>query len=273
MVRTLLTPRMLLLHALGLAASTIAVLLGLWQYGAWQAGRELAARDLASAAPVPLADVMTSDAPFPGDKVSQPVTFSGEWLPESTLLITDREVDDQLGLWVVTPVAVCADDAATCASDPAMLVVRGWVETRADAPPAPSGRVDVTGWLQPGEGSGRGDADPTDNVLPELRIASAIQHVDQDLYGGYVIARNGVPTDGLTPVTPDSLPEPESLTSIRNLLYAIEWWFFGAFALFLWWRWARDELDRAEVDPDAVLGDGGHGADPDAEAAEIASTP
>ena len=26
-------------------------------------------------------------------------------------------------------------------------------------------------------------------MIPELRIADAIQHVDQDLYGGYVIAK------------------------------------------------------------------------------------
>ena len=49
----------------------------------------------------------------------------------------------------------------------------------------------MTGWLQPGEGSGLTDPDPTDDVLPEMRIADAIQHVDQDLYSGYVIASEG----------------------------------------------------------------------------------
>ena len=129
--------------------------------------------------------------------------------------------------------------------------------------------MDLTGWLQPGEGSGVPDPDPQDDVLPELRIASAIQHVDQDLYGGYVIARDATPaqgiTDGLEPVTPDSLPKPDVTTKLRNILYAIEWWVFGGFALFLWWRWVRDELDRVRAAEAA--------ADEPAEAAEIASTP
>ena len=47
-----------------------------------------------------------------------------------------------------------------------MLVVRGWTPTVADAPPPPTGPVDVTGWLQPGEGSGVADPDPTDDVIP-----------------------------------------------------------------------------------------------------------
>lgn len=261
-VRPLLSPRMLGLHLLALAAVTAAVLLGLWQYDAWQTGRTLEARDLAKAAPLPLDDVMTSDATFPADQVGRPVTFSGEWVPASTVLVSGRELDGRPGWWVVTPVAVCADDhrgAGSCADAPAMLVVRGWAASRSDVPDAPAGRVDLTGWLQPGEGAGLPDPDPDDAVLPELRIASAIQHVDQDLYGGYVIARDGAPAEDLEPVTPDSLPDPGSTTALRNILYAIEWWVFGGFALFLWWRWVRDELERAA-------------AESPAEVAEIAST-
>jgi hypothetical protein len=53
-------------------------------------------------------------------------------------------------------------------------------------------------------------------------------------------------------------------TKLRNILYAIEWWVFGGFAVFLWWRWVRDELDRAR--------DGAATGEP-ADHAEIASTP
>jgi cytochrome oxidase assembly protein ShyY1 len=137
-----------------------------------------------------------------------------------------------------------------------MLVVRGWAASAQDAPAAPSGQVEVTGWLQPGEGAGLGDPDPDDDVIPELRIADAIQHVDQDLYGAYVIAREvstrstgreaGEP--GLVAVTPASLPQATAFTSLRNFLYALEWWVFGGFAAYVWWRWCRDELaEGAEV--------------------------
>ncbi|HET6652613.1 MAG TPA: SURF1 family protein [Nocardioides sp.] len=275
--RTLTSPRMLLLHATGIAAVTIAVLLALWQYDAWQAGRTLAARDLADARPVPLEDVLGPDDAYPGDQVGRPVRLAGEWLPDSTVEVGDRALDGRDGRWVVTPVAVCAAD---CAGAPAILVVRGWIAAGAVVPPAPTGRVEVTGWLQPGEGQGLPDPDPTDAVLPELRIASAVQHVDTDLYGGYVIARvstgsttrDGSTTgDGLSPVTPDALPQPDAFTSLRNLLYAAEWVVFGGFALFLWWRWSRDELDRVAALESADVGEPDDGS-PDGDSGETVPT-
>lgn len=245
-LRALLAPRVLLLHALGVAATTAAVLLGLWQLDAWQAGRAAEARDLAGEQPRPLAQVLDADDPFPGGDVGRPVTLAGTWIPDSTLLVADRDLEGRTGLWVVTPVAVCDGPATSCDpdTDPAMLVVRGWTPTEAVVPPPPTGAAELTGWLQPGEGTGAADLDPTDDVLAELRIASAIQHVDQDLYGGYVVARDGLDREGLEPVTPDSLPAPSTFTSLQNLLYAVEWWLFGAFAVFLWQRWVRDEFER-----------------------------
>ncbi len=263
MLRSLFSARLLALHALGIAAVTAASLLGVWQLGAWQAGRELEVRDLTNATPVALDSVLTSDAPFPNDQVGRPVELAGTWLPASTVEVTDRSLDGRVGRWVVTPVAVCASPAEqprACAGAPAMLVVRGWLAPGEPLPPAPEGAVEVSGWLQPGEGSGLPDDDPTDAVLPELRIASAIQRVDQDLYGGYVIGRDltGTAADGLEPVTPDSLPQPGSFTSLRNLLYALEWWVFAGFALYIWVRWVRDDLgrtrqaERAGTDDEAV---------------------
>jgi surfeit locus 1 family protein len=257
-LRALVAPRMLALHAAGVLAVAAAVLLGLWQLNAWQTGRELAARDLAQAPPLPLSRVISPDSPFPGDQVGRPVTFRGAWVPDGTLLVSDRYHDGRSGYWAVTPVAVCVRGG--CQDAPAILVVRGWAATADDVPAPPTGNVRLTGWLQPGEGAGIPDPDPRDDVLPELRIASAIQHVDQDLYGGYVIAREGATTDrstggadALVPVTPDSLPKPDTTTRLRNLLYAIEWWLFGGFAAFIWWRWVRDELDRrAAGDQDAT---------------------
>lgn len=255
---------MLALHVVGVAAVTVAVLLGLWQYDAWQTGRELAARDLGQADPMPLDRALGPDDPFAGDRVGQPVELEGEWLPESTVEVTDKVLHGRDGRWVVTPVAVCSADTS-CDKAPAILVVRGFLPAGSELPAAPEGRVELTGWLQPAEGAGRPDADPSDKVLPELRVASAVQHVDTDLYGGYVISRDATP--GLEQVTPAALPKPDTFTSLRNLFYAVEWWVFGGFAVFLWWRWARDELERvAAATPESD--------DPeDARAPEIASAP
>lgn len=256
MLRPLLAPRLLGLHALAIVATTAAVLLGVWQYGAWQIHREDKVASLAHVAPRPLQSVMSSDDPFPGQDIGRPVSFSGRWLAKSTVYVADRLQHGRRGVWAVTPVTVCraGQSAADCAKAPAMLVVRGWAPSVRDVPAPPTGTVQVTGWLQPGEGSGLSDPNPNDDVIPEVRVADAIQHVDQDLYGAYVIS-NAVSTGsttregssntrGLEPVTPASLPEPPAYTGLRNLLYAIEWWVFGGFAVFLWWRWCRDELQR-----------------------------
>ena len=49
---------------------------------------------------------------------------------------------------------------------------------------------------------------------------------------------------GLAAVTPANLPRPAASTSLRNLLYALEWWAFGGFVVYAWWRWCRDEVTR-----------------------------
>lgn len=229
------------------AALAAAIALGVWQLHVWQAARDSEALDLTRAAPLPLAKVMSGDDPFPGQYLGQPVSLSGEWLPRGTLYVADRDLDGRRGYWVMTPVQVGGS---------AMPVVRGW-SASADVP-EPSGRVTVDGWLQPSEGSGAVDDDSHDDVIPEMRVASMVEHVDADLYSGFVVAElpaagAGAATstayDGLAAVTPESIPEISSTTSLRNLLYAFQWWVFGGFAIYVWVRWCRDtweELTGAE---------------------------
>ncbi|HET6666682.1 MAG TPA: SURF1 family protein [Intrasporangium sp.] len=250
----LLAPRFWAFHLVALLAVGLAGWLGYWQYDAWQQRRADEARDLTHAEPEPIADVMGSDDRFPGRKIGQPVVLEGTWVPDGTVYVTGREGPGGTdGAWVVTPLAV-----GSGADDPAMLVVRGWVSSADLGPdpalPAPTGRASLVGWLQPPEGSGVVDEDPADDVLPQLRIADALQHVDQDLYGAYAVVvpeeergdwPGGPPvndgTAGLTAASLDQLAEVGRFTAVRNLLYAVEWWVFGLFAAFIWWRWARDE--------------------------------
>ena len=53
-------------------------------------------------------------------------------------------------------------------------------------------------------------------------------------------------TEGLEPASLDQLPQAGRFTAVRNLLYAFEWWVFGLFAAFIWWRWVRDEAARPD---------------------------
>lgn len=256
----LLAPRLLGAHLLALVLTAAAVALGLWQYDAWQTRRANDAIDVTTLEPVPLASVIGPDDPFPGDQVGQPVIVDGTWVPGGTVFVSGREHDGRDGFWVVTPLAV--GDA----SAPALPIVRGWVDAVADAPPAPQGRAEFVAWLQPTEGTGAVDDDPSDDVLPQLRIADVLQHVDQDLYGAYaVVADDVVPgawpagddavndgTAGLAAAALEQLPDAGRFTALRNLLYAIEWWFFAGFAVFIWTRWVRDELAASRAEEPAV---------------------
>lgn len=224
---------------LALVLVGIAGRLGLWQYDAWQAHRDAEARDLSGVAAVPLDDLMGSDDPFPAPALGRPVAVSGDWL-EGGFWVADREHDGRAGYWAVTPLQT---------GDAAVLVVRGWAAEPDDALLAATGPADVTGWLQAPEGTLATDDDPADDVFPEIRVADAVQRVDVDLYSAYLVSQQ--PDRGLEAADLEALPSPSRFTGVRNLLYAIEWWVFGAFAAFIWWRWRKDatapevaELDR-----------------------------
>lgn len=256
-LRLLLRPSMFLLHVPAVAAVVTAVLLGNWQLDAWQMHREDRAAELADADPEPLQQVLGPDDPFPAAGVGQPVEAVGRWVPDGTVFVSGRERGGSDGFWMVTPLSTCGTEQ--CADPSAIPVVLGWVAAVGDAPEPPTGATGpggLTGWLQPGEGTSEADTDPTDEVLPALRVADLLQRVDQDLYGGFVILDEpAAPRAGLEAVTPDSLPEAPTFTALRNLLYGVEWWLFAGFAVFLWWRWTRDELESARARARAEAGD------------------
>ena len=236
-----LAPRMWLGHLVALVLVAAAVLLGMWQLDAWQARRADEARDLTRSDPVTLSSVMGPDDPFPGRSVGQPVTLEGDWVADSTVFVSGRERGGHEGYWMVTPLAIGGPGR------PAMPVVLGWVADPTSAPATPAGSADLVGWLQPPEGTGAVDDDPGDDVLPQLRVADLTQRVDQDLYGGYAVAQRGV--GGLPAADLAQLPDAGRFTAVRNLLYAIEWWFFGSFAVLIWWRWITEQLGVPAEEP------------------------
>jgi cytochrome oxidase assembly protein ShyY1 len=253
---------MFVLHVPAVAAIVAAVLLGNWQIDAWQTHRQDRSAELADATPVPLHDVLGPDDVYPADAVGRPVTLSGAWLPESRVFVADRLLNGEEGYWMVVPIATCGSAAPGCAEAAALPVVLGWTRDVADAPSAPEGTTELTGWLQPGEAAEEPDGDAQDDVLPSLRIAELLQRLDEDVYSGFVVLQEPAEArSGLEPVTPESLPDPPTSTALRNLLYGIEWWFFAGFAAFLWWRWTKDEVDAARSRHAGDAGDAGDAED------------
>ncbi|MGZ4438082.1 MAG: SURF1 family protein [Nocardioidaceae bacterium] len=233
------------LHALGTVVVVVTILLGWWQWSVSQGHKDEKSAALAHATPVPLSDVFGHNDAFPGEETGRPAVLQGTWLPEGTVYVSGH----QDGYWVATPLRI---DAAS-----AIYVVRGWTADPDTAPAPPTGTAKLVGWLQPPEDGGLTDDDPADAMLPELNIADAMSHVGQDLYSGYAVVADregGWPASdaavndgstGLEAATLNSLPQASFTTGLRNALYALEWWVFAVFALYIWWRWVRDATHPA----------------------------
>jgi surfeit locus 1 family protein len=236
-----LAPRFLPVHLLALVLVASAGWLGSWQFSAWQADRAYQSLSVANEPPVPLAQVFGPDDPFPGLDNGRPVTVAGVWLADSTFLVSGRERGDAagtVGFWVVTPLAVGGAEGA------ALPVVLGWIGDPAERPAPPTGDAQLVGWLQLPEGAAsQPDLNPGDDVVPTLRIAEVVQRLDRDAYGGFVIAQDPVVIGAeVEPVEFSQSTVADWSAGARNLFYAAEWWFFGGFAVFVWWRYVRDEL-------------------------------
>lgn len=235
----LLSPRLIPLHLAGVVALALAIVLGWWQIGVWQDHRADKAAELATADPIPIDDVLGPDDAFPVSAAGRPVTVEGTWMPDDTLFAARAAG----GYWVVTPLRT--------ATGSAVLVVRGEAE-QPQAEPA-AGTAAVSGWIQASDtnaadltyltgGGTQGRAD----VIGPIINSRLIGQLDYDLYAGFVISQTPLSAD-LAAIERPTVPKPDASTSLRNLLYGIEWWVFGGFAVFIWWRWARDLTRRETV--------------------------
>ncbi len=219
-----LRPGLLGLHAFAVVAVGFCVVMGLWQLGAYE-GRQGDAADNAQRRVVPIGEVWKPGEPFTKELEHQRVRVEGRFADDD-LVVTRADGSS----WVVTPFLV--DD------EHALLVVRGEGKR---APESDATELEVV--LEPSEPAG-----PDTISVPVL-----LNELPYRLYGGYGIARTGT---GLPLVTP---PEPgvSWTVGLRNLAYALQWWVFGFFALYMWWRMASEnvamrraaEVAEADFDP------------------------
>lgn len=236
---------MLGLHLLAGVAVAVMVLAGVWQLGAYgDIHRDVSAAK-SSAPAVPLGQLLGPDDAMTSEAVSARVVIHGTYADSADqFLVRDREHAGQQGYWVVTPLLV-ADASPAGAGGSALLVVRGW-QGSAALPPVPAGEVRVTGVLAPGEQ--QRTTVGSDRVVDSVRIPALVNAVPFDLYGGYLVRTSEEPStdDGLATVAAPP-PDVSWATGLRNLAYALQWWVFAGFAVFMWWRICKDEVARHNV--------------------------
>ena len=238
-----LAPRLWLGHLLALVFVAAAALLGVWQLDAWQTRRADEARDLTRADPVALSSVMGPDDPFPGRSVGQPVTLEGDWLATGTVFVSGREQDGRDGYWMVTPLAIGGPGSRRCPSSSA-----GWPTRRARRRRRRAAPTWSAGCSRP-----RGPAPSTTTRATTYSRScgspTSCSTSTRTCTAGTPWRRHGVGRARRR--AGSQLPDAGRFTAVRNLFYAVEWWFFGAFAVLIWWRWLGEQLALPSEEPQA----------------------
>ena len=253
MWRTALRPRWLALLAVVLLAATGMSWLGRWQLERAQQRGTAAEQRRLDGSPRPLPEVLRARRPFPGSAADARVVASGSWDGGRQLLVAGRRIGDATGFWVLTPLRL-ADGSA-------VPVVRGWVPSAGDpAVAAPTGQVEVTGTLRPAEppadaAPGAGSGLPAGQIA-RVDVTVLVQRWPYPLLTGYLVQSGQQPPAAAPAPRPVPAQAPAGI-AWRNVSYAVQWWLFAAFGLFLWWRVVRDDhVARAATTPGPGAGPG-----------------
>ncbi len=243
MLRTALRPKWLAMLALALALASGFAWLGSWQWDRSRAEadeREL--RERAAGDPVALAEVLAPQQALDGEAGRATVLVDGDLEAADTRTSPRRELDGRTGAWVVAPVVVDGADPAGAR----LAVVLGW-QPGSDVPDLDGGAVELTGVLRSPEAPSGPPAD--DATLETVATADLVNLWGGPLYSAYLVASpDDARAAGLEPVPTET---SSGGFDLQNLSYALEWWVFAGFAVFLWWRLVRDDhLAAIEPRPD-----------------------
>ena len=223
----------------------LATQLGQWQFNRLDERKQdnrIVATNL-KLAPAPVDDVLSTErGPRARDEWRR-VTVHGTWDDEHTIVLKYQTRDQSAGVDVVTPLVT--DSGA------AVLVDRGWLRTgntggsRPDLPAVTDGQVTVTGWVRrDATGNATKVSDLSTRAISSRTIAEVTPY---PLYRGFVDLAEESPE----PETALELTElPDDTSNGPHFFYGLQWWFFGALAIFgfcyLAWDEARQRRERRE---------------------------
>ena len=234
-----------MLFALGVAVlAWLATQLGQWQFHRLEDRKHqnsVVATNL-HAAPLPVDQVMSPRSAPRADDEWRRVTVHGTWDDAHTVVLKYQTRDGAAGVEVVTPLVT--------ASGAAVLVDRGWLATgnsggtRPKLPEAGPGRVTVTGWVRrDATGSATAVSRLSTRALSSKTVAEAVPY---PLYRGFVDLDIESPEPD-TVLSPVELPDDTS--NGPHFFYGLQWWFFGALAVFGFCYLAWDEWRQRREPP------------------------
>lgn len=264
---------MLALLVLIIAVALIFIRLGTWQLdraslrGA-ETARQTTAERLA-ADPVPLESVIAPGDTYMTAHQLVKVDAVGEYGEQ--VLVPDRVVDGEPAVLVVSELRLESGAMIPVVRgwlSPSSIVTDGGVATPADDDAAaalalPPGEVTVTGYLSDSETAG--SADHPEGMVGAVSTAQLFGLWGGPSYTGFIVQLEG--DEGLQTMTPPSLGEATGM-NLQNLAYAGEWFLFGGFALFMWWRFVREDALRGKEEQLLAEAEGRAATSGDAEVRE-----
>ena len=198
------------------------------------------------AAPVPVAEALPRLDEFDPALEWQPVLLEGEYLADEQLLARARPRDGMPGFEILTPFRTTAGEV--------FIVNRGWIPTgevqdHPDHVPAPpSGEVEVTARLQPGERQIPGRTAP-EGQIATIHLPEIAERLGAPVYtGAYGLLRSEDP-----PAEHGRLAPRPAETEGNHLSYAFQWIIFAIIAALGLVHGIREEFrERNEDDPRVV---------------------
>ncbi len=226
--RTAITPRWLIALVALIAFIAISIVLGRWQ---WDRTQDIIAAERAAAAEaVAIEDILDSDGNWNNADIGRTVVLEGSFT-DAELLIENREYEGERGTWTVTEFQL--RDGRSIA------VVRGWLPEGVLSPPIRQEPTRIEGVLHPNEAFYEGANDEQIITIDAPAIAEVW---GMDLVDGYVMLQQQDPTvlaaDAPAPViVPPTVQVGDVPFPLQNFFYAIQWWIFAGFAVFVYGRW------------------------------------
>ncbi|WP_372729109.1 SURF1 family protein [Nocardioides sp.] len=222
------------------ALAVVVLAYGAWLLGQWQFHRleDRKARNAVverneALPPAPVAEILDVGVPVDAEDEWRVVTATGTYAVEDTVIIRYRTREGASGVDVVVPLVT--------ADGPTLLVDRGWVATdnrgmdASEVPDPPAGEVTVTGWVR---ADATGDSTKVSGLssrsISSVEIGRAL---DREVYRGFVDLRSETP-EPEQPLAGAELPE---LNDGPHFFYGLQWWFFGALAIFGFFYLLYDE--------------------------------
>ena len=232
--RFLLRPSWIALHVTVVAAITLMVNLGLWQYDRYHERVDF--NEIVSSRIVSLPKDLTEllgdlrdDKATASDLEWMNVSVSGTYLDEQSLIAVNRSQEGISGVDPLTPLSI--DSGST---KQVVLVNRGFISQRTDTPKAPTGTVNIIARVRLSESRRFGElSDPATGVLDEIinidlkRLSAQIENLNTEVY---LEVLDSQPQD--SPVLA-RIADPV-LSTGSHLSYTAQWFIFSLFVAAGW---------------------------------------